>query len=239
MENTIYQRTEILLGKENVQKLKNKHILICGIGGVGSYVLEALARVGIGTLTIIDKDSVDITNINRQIIATMDTIGKDKVVVAKERVEAINKEAKVIAIKENITKENINDIVIFKDIDYVVDCVDNIEAKIAIIRESNLRKIPCISCMGMGNKLNPLDIKVDDIYKTQVCPLARIIRKKLKEIGIKRQKVVYSIEEPKKRTDEEKEMYGNTLGSISFVPSTAGLVIASEVVKDMIENQIK
>lgn len=235
MEETIYQRTEILLGKDNVGKLKNKHVVICGIGGVGSYVLEALARVGIKKLTIIDKDVVDVTNINRQIIATNDTIGKDKVLVAKERVETINKEAEVIAIKENITSENIDDIIKNKNIDYVVDCVDNIQAKIAIITKCYNENIPCISCMGMGNKLNPLDIKVADIYKTQTCPLAKIIRKKLKEIGIKKQKVVYSIEEPKKRTEEEKEKYGNTLGSISFVPSTAGLVIASEVVKYMLK----
>lgn len=235
MNENIYQRTEILLGKGNVEKLKNKHIVICGIGGVGSYVLEALARVGIGYLTIIDKDTVDVTNINRQIIATLDSVGENKVDVAKNRVKLINKEIKVKPIKLDITRENITDIIKEENIDYVVDCVDNIEAKIAIITECNQKNIKCISCMGMGNKLNPLDIKVSDIYKTINCPLSKIMRKKLKEEGIKKQKVVYSIEMPKRKTEEEKQKYGNTLGSISFVPSTAGLIMASEIVKDLIE----
>ena len=234
MENSIYQRTEILIGKDNVNKLKEKHILICGVGGVGSYALEALARVGIGKLTIVDKDVVDITNINRQLIATYDTIGKLKVEVAKKRIENINKEAKVNILQENITSDNIEKI-IDKKFDYVVDCVDSLEAKIAIIKYCNENNITCISCMGMANKLNPLDIKVADIYKTINCPLARILRKKLKELNIKKQKVVYSTEIPKKHKVEENNKYSNTLGSVSFVPSTAGLVIASEVVKDLIQ----
>lgn len=235
MEESIYQRTEILLGKECIEILKGKHVLICGIGGVGSYTLEALARIGVGNITIVDKDKVDITNINRQIIATMDTVNKDKVLVAKERVNSINSDIEVSSIKENITKENIDDFFKDKNIDYVVDCVDNIDAKIAIMEKCCKENIPCISCMGMGNKLDPLSIKVDDIYKTGICPLAKIIRKRLKQIGIKRQKVVYSMEVPKRKTDEEKIKYGNTLGSVSFVPSVAGLVIASEVVKDLLK----
>lgn len=234
VDENIYQRTEILLGKENIEKLKHKHVLVCGIGGVGSYTLESLARIGIGKITIIDKDKVDITNINRQIIATMDAVGKEKVIVAKERVNSINSDIKVISIHENITRDNINNF--FKDekIDYVVDCVDNMEAKIAIIEKCSIDDVSCISCMGMGNKLDPLSIKVDDIYKTNTCPLAKIIRKKLKQIGINKQKVVFSIEQPKIKTEEEKTKYGNTIGSVSFVPSVAGLVIASEVVKDIL-----
>ena len=184
--------------------------------------------------TLVDKDVVDITNINRQIIATYDTIGKSKVEVAKERVESINKEAKVNIIQNSITDSNIQEI-IEGNYDYVIDCVDDVEAKIAIIKYCYDKKINCISCMGMGNKLNPLDIKVADIYKTTTCPLARTIRKKIKDLYIKKQKVVFSTEIPKKKTEEEKLIYSNTLGSISFVPSTAGLVIASEVVKDLLK----
>lgn len=234
MEDSIYNRTEIVLGKVNVQKLKSKHILICGIGGVGSYVLEAIARAGVLNITIVDKDVVDITNINRQIIATSSTVNKDKVEVARDRVMDINKEANVIAIKENITKSNISNIIDRENIDYVVDAVDSIEAKLAIIAECQKNNIMCISCMGMGNKLNPLDIKVEDIYKTNTCPLAKIMRKRLKEIGIKKQKVVFSTEIP-----VDKKVDTKTLGSVSFVPSVAGLVIASEVVKDLLKLKVK
>lgn len=229
MEESIYQRTEIVIGKENVNKLKSKHVLVCGIGGVGSYALEAIARCGIGNITIIDKDIVDITNVNRQLIALQSTVGNSKVEVAKNRLMDINKDISIVAIKENITSENISKI-IGENVDYVIDAVDNIEAKVAIITECNKKNIKCISCMGMGNKLNPLDIKVTDIYKTNTCPLAKIMRKRLKKIGIKKQKVVFSTEIP-----VEKKIETNTLGSVPFVPSVAGLVIASEVIKDMID----
>lgn len=234
---TIYQRTEILVGKDNVEKLKTKHIVVFGVGGVGSFVVEALARVGIGNISVIDKDVVDITNINRQLIATNKTIGMDKVEVAKERILDINKDANILAFKENVTLENIDEIFskkITTKIDYVVDCVDNVDAKIAIMQKCYNENIKCISSMGMGNKLNPLDIRVGDIFKTSVCPLAKKIRKRFKELEIKKQKVIYSIELPKQKTEQEKELYGNTLGSVSFVPSVGGLVIASEVVKDLI-----
>lgn len=234
MKENCYHRTQILIGKENVEKLKKQHVVICGIGGVGSYALEALARIGIGEITIVDKDVVDVTNINRQIIALNGTIGKYKVNVAKDRVHEINEEILVHTMNMEINKENVEQLFQEK-IDYVVDCVDNIEAKIAIIQNCYHRNIKCISCMGTANKLNPLDLKVEDIYKTTMCPLAKLMRKNLKQIGIKKQKVVYSTEIPKKRTKEEKEVYGNTLGSVSFVPSCAGLIIASEVVKDLLE----
>ena len=156
--------------------------------------------------------------------------------MAKERVESINKEAKVNILQKNITDSNVQEIIV-ENYDYVIDCVDDIEAKIAIIKYCYDKKIHCISCMGMGNKLNPLDIKVADIYKTTTCPLARIIRKKLKELNIKRQKVVFSTEIPKKKTEKERLIYSKTLGSIAFVPSTAGLVIASEIVKDLLKEQ--
>ena len=226
----IFERTIRLIGSENLSKLKNAHVVICGIGGVGSYVLEALARVGIGKFTLIDKDVVDITNINRQIIALQSNVGVDKVEVAKNRILDINPDIEVVTKRENICRGNISDILGVNTLDYVVDCVDNVEAKLSIIVESNKRNVECISCMGMGNKLNPLDIKISDISKTKVCPLAKIIRKKLRDIGILHQKVVYSEEVPIKNA----EFNDNILGSISFVPSTAGLVIASQVVKDLI-----
>lgn len=230
MEDSIYNRTEIVIGKDSVEKLKKSHVLICGIGGVGSYVLEAIARAGVLNITIVDKDIIDITNINRQLIALNSNIGKDKVDVAKSRVMNINKDANVIAIKQDITPNNIFSLFQGKNIDYVVDAVDNIDAKIAIITECQKRNIKCISSMGMGNKLNPLDIKVADIYKTNTCPLAKTMRKRLKEIGVKRQKVVFSTEIP-----VEKKIDTKVLGSVPFVPSVAGLVIASEVVKDLIK----
>ena len=230
MEDSIYNRTEIVIGKDSVEKLKKSHVLICGIGGVGSYVLEAVVRAGVLNITIVDKDIIDITNINRQLIALNSNIGKDKVDVAKSRVMNINKDANVIAIKQDITPNNIFSLFQGKNIDYVVDAVDNIDAKIAIITECQKRNIKCISSMGMGNKLNPLDIKVADIYKTNTCPLAKTMRKRLKEIGVKRQKVVFSTEIP-----VEKKIDTKVLGSVSFVPSVAGLVIASEVVKDLIK----
>lgn len=230
MEDSIYNRTEIVIGKDSVEKLKKSHVLICGIGGVGSYVLEAVVRAGVLNITIVDKDIIDITNINRQLIALNSNIGKDKVDVAKSRVMNINKDANVIAIKQDITPNNIFSLFQGKNIDYVVDAVDNIDAKIAIITECQKRNIKCISSMGMGNKLNPLDIKVADIYKTNTCPLAKTMRKRLKEIGVKRQKVVFSTEIP-----VEKKIDTKVLGSVPFVPSVAGLVIASEVVKDLIK----
>lgn len=230
MEDSIYNRTEIVIGKDSVEKLKKSHVLICGIGGVGSYVLEAVVRAGVLNITIVDKDIIDITNINRQLIALNSNIGKDKVDVAKSRAVDINKDANIIAIKQDITPNNIFSLFQGKNIDYVVDAVDNIDAKIAIITECQKRNIKCISSMGMGNKLNPLDIKVADIYKTNTCPLAKTMRKRLKEIGVKRQKVVFSTEIP-----VEKKIDTKVLGSVSFVPSVAGLVIASEVVKDLIK----
>lgn len=230
MEDSIYNRTEIVIGKDSVEKLKKSHVLICGIGGVGSYVLEAVVRAGVLNITIVDKDIIDITNINRQLIALNSNIGKDKVDVAKSRAVDINKDANIIAIKQDITPNNIFSLFQGKNIDYVVDAVDNIDAKIAIITECQKRNIKCISSMGMGNKLNPLDIKVEDIYKTNTCPLAKTMRKRLKEIGVKRQKVVFSTEIP-----VEKKIDTKVLGSVPFVPSVAGLVIASEVVKDLIK----
>lgn len=227
--DTIYQRTEIVLG--DITKLKNSHVCVCGIGGVGSYTVEALARSGIGTLTLIDKDIIDITNINRQIIAMSSTIGLDKVKAAYNRIKDINSDIVLNCFKVDLNEKNISEY-ISNNIDYVVDSVDNIDTKVSLINYCNKNNIRIISCMGMAKKINPLDIKVTDIYKTEVCPLAKIMRKKLKESNIKKQKVVFSIENP---IITDKEKYGNILGSVSFVPSVAGLVIASEVIKDILE----
>lgn len=228
MEN-IYQRTELVIGTENINKLRRSKVCICGIGGVGSYVLEALARIGIGTLVIIDKDVIDSTNINRQLIATVDNVGKDKVEEAKKRIKSINPNIHIISIKDYIDSTNVDEH-IPTDCDYVVDAIDSVESKISIIKRCKQQNINIISSMGMANRLEPLKIKVADISKTEVCPLAKIVRKRLKEEGISKVKVVYSTETAIKPQTK-------TLGSVSFVPSTAGLVIASEVVKDIIKNK--
>ncbi len=235
MEDQIYSRTNLLLGKKNVEVLKKSHVVICGIGGVGSFTLEALSRIGIGKITIIDKDVVDITNINRQILALNSTIGMDKVDVAFKRIQDINSNIIVKKKKVNITKDNIYQVLECGDIDYVVDCVDNVDAKIAIIEFCNNKKIKCISCMGTANKIKPLDLRVTDIYKTSVCPLAKVVRKKLKRLGIKKQKVLFSIEEPKKINENMQNTRNNILGTVSFVPSCAGIILSSEVVKDILE----
>ncbi len=222
-----YSRTEMLIGTENIEKLKKSKVAIFGIGGVGSYVLEALARVGIGSFVLVDKDEVDITNINRQIIATHKTIGMPKVEVAKQRVLDINPKAKIEIYQEFFMPETQG--ILDKSIDYIVDCVDTVTAKIELIVRANKLNIPIISCMGTGNKLDPTQFEVADIYKTSVCPLAKVIRKELKTREIKSLKVVYSKEKPIEHEDKQ------TPASISFVPSVAGLIIAGEVIKDIIE----
>lgn len=227
-----FQRTEILIGEENLDKLKKQTVAIFGIGGVGSYVVEALARVGIGNFILIDNDKIDITNINRQIHATHETIGKNKVEEMKKRVELINPEAKVKAIKEFVTENNIEEL-INEPIDYIVDAIDTVKSKIAIIKTAKQKNIPIISSMGTANKLEPTKIEVTDIYKTKICPLAKIIRKEIRKLEISELKIVYSTEEPKKSKQNEEDT--KTLGSVSFVPSVAGLIIASEIVKDIIK----
>lgn len=225
-----FSRTEALIGKEAQKKLCNSKVAIFGIGGVGSYVLEALARCGIGNFLLVDSDNVSITNINRQIIATEKTIGRPKVEVAKERILEINKEANVEIYKEFFMPESPE--LLDNTVSYVVDAIDTITAKIELVQRANKLNIPIISSMGTGNKLDPTKFEVSDIYKTSVCPLAKVMRKELKKGGINKLKVVYSKEEPIKTTLTEN---GKRIpASISFVPSTAGLVIASEIVKDII-----
>lgn len=233
-----FQRTALLLGEDNILKLNNKTVAIFGVGGVGGYVCEALARSGIGHFVIVDNDNVSITNINRQIIALHNTIGRAKVDVMKERILEINPNAEVIAIKEFILPNNSSSFD-FKSYDYVVDCVDTVTAKIEIVLKSIEGSTKVISSMGAGNKLNPQAFKVADIYKTSVDPLARVLRYELKKRGVKKLKVVYSTEQPLKiddsNIDEDKGLRRTLPGSNAWVPASAGLLIASEVIKDLIE----
>lgn len=230
----IFSRTELLIGKENIEKLHKAKVAIFGIGGVGSYVVEALARAGVENFILVDNDKVDITNINRQIIATTKTIGMDKVEAARKRILEINPNAKVVTYKQFYMPDN--KIELSEDISYIIDAVDTVSAKIALVEEADKLNIPIISSMGTGNKLDPTKFEVADIYKTSVCPLAKVMRKALKSRNIKSLKVVYSKEEPIK-IDEDNEadtkLKKHTPASISFVPSVAGLIIASEVVKDI------
>jgi tRNA A37 threonylcarbamoyladenosine dehydratase len=233
-----FSRTELLIGKQGLEKLHNAKIAIFGIGGVGSFVVEGLVRAGVQNFVLVDNDKISLTNLNRQLIATQKTIGKDKVEVAKERILGINPKAKVEVFKEFFLP-NSNTNIITKELTYVVDCIDTVTAKIEIVMQCKNLKIPIISAMGTGNKLNPLKLEVTDIYKTNVCPLAKVMRKELRKRNINELKVVYSTEEPiklKLQNYEEKNVTKRQVpGSISFVPSVAGLIIAGEVVKEIIE----
>ncbi len=224
-----FSRTELLIGKSGIEKLQKSKVAIFGIGGVGSFVVEGLARAGIGNFVLIDNDEISITNLNRQIIATHKTIGRPKVEVAKERILEINPNANIEIYQEFFTTSTTG--IIDNTISYIVDCIDTVSSKIELVVRAEMLNIPIISSMGTGNKLDPTKFEVTDIYKTSVCPLAKIMRKELKNRGIKKLKVVYSKEEPIKiaKNDEEKIK----AGSISFVPSVAGLIIAGEVVKDL------
>ncbi len=231
MENQ-FSRTELLIGKTGIERLQNAKVAIFGIGGVGSYVVEALVRAGIERFILVDKDKVDLTNLNRQIIATRRTIGMAKVEACKERILEINPEAKVEIYQEFFMPDSKG--ILDNTINYVVDCVDTVTAKIELVIRANKLNIPVISCMGTGNKLDATKFEVTDIYKTSVCPLAKVMRKELKERGIKNLKVVYSKETPISKSDIEENERKRAPGSISFVPSVAGLIIAGEVIKDII-----
>ena len=228
-----FSRTELLIGEEGLKKLHNSKVAIFGLGGVGSYVVEGLARCGVGNFLLVDNDVVAISNINRQLIATMDTIGMKKVDICKNRINSINPDAKVNISDEFFLKES-------KDLfdgsyDYVIDAIDTITGKIEIILRANKYNVPIISSMGTGNKLNPSKFEITDIYKTSYCPLAKVMRKELKDRGIKKLKVIYSKEEPMKVSAKEEGKKKNIPGSISFVPSVAGLMIAGEVIRDLLK----
>ena len=229
-----FSRTELLIGSKNLEKLKNSKIAIFGLGGVGSFVLEGLVRAGVGSFVLVDNDVVSESNLNRQLIATHKTIGKPKVEVAKERILEINPQAKVEIYQEFFmpdTKTKILD----KEVSYIVDAIDTVTAKIELVLRANELNIPIISSMGTGNKLDPTRFEITDIHKTSVCPLAKVIRKELKARNIKKLKVIYSKEEPIKTNIVEGNLDSkkHIPASISFVPSVAGLIISSEVVKDL------
>lgn len=226
--NHIFKRTEALIGAEALEKLKSSHIAVFGVGGVGGYVVEALSRSGVGTLTIIDNDTVKESNLNRQIIALHSTLGKMKTEVLKERILDINPDIGINAVNLFFLPETREEID-FSSFDYVVDAIDTVSGKIAIVEECAKHNVPVISSMGTGNKLDPTAFEISDIYKTSVCPLARVMRYELKKRGIKKLKVLYSEEQPIKNSDNRSP------ASISFVPSVAGLIIAGEVIKDLIK----
>ena len=234
MQETQYSRTEAMLGKEGVMRLRRARIAVFGIGGVGGYVVEALARAGVGSLDLIDADRVSVSNINRQIIATKSTVGKFKTEAARERVAAID-ESITVTTKELFFDKDSAHLFDFSEYDYVVDAIDSVKSKIEIITLCKAAGVPVISSMGAGNKLDPTAFRVADISKTSVCPLARAVRSELKKRGITDVKVVYSEEKPISpiaptgaKADDAKAP-----ASISFVPSVVGLIIAGEVIKDI------
>lgn len=222
-----FSREELLIGKQNVNKLHLKKVAIFGVGGVGSFVVEGLARAGIGNFILIDNDIVDITNLNRQLHALHSTIGKYKVDLMKERILDINPRARVEVYRE-FYESNEKNKILDSSVNYIVDAIDFVKSKINLAKDAQELNIPIISSMGTGNKFDPTKFEISDISKTSVCPLARVMRKELKKIGIKKYKVLYSREDPIK-SDEKNP------GSISFVPSVAGLIISGEVIKDIIK----
>lgn len=247
-----FSRTELLIGKSNINKLKDSTVAIFGIGGVGSYAVEALARSGVGNLVLIDDDSICLTNINRQIHATRKTIGKSKVEAMKDRVLDINPKATVTTHKVFYMPGSGQDVII-PNYNYIIDAIDTVTGKLFLIENAKKNSIPIISSMGAGNKLDPTRFEVTDIYKTSVCPLAKVMRKELKKRNIESLKVVYSKENPIKPVETEGSSCNTECicppgtarkctaknqipGSISFVPSVVGLIIAGEVIKDLIKS---
>ena len=232
-----FSRTELLLGSTAVEQLKRSAVMVFGIGGVGSFAAEALARSGIGRLILVDHDSVSLTNLNRQLIATHETIGRRKVDVMKERILSINPSALVETFAEFLLPENVEQFPL-AECDYIVDASDTVSAKLFLAQKAEELRIPIISCMGAGNKLDPSQFEITDIYKTSVCPLARVMRRELKARGVKHLKVLYSKEPTRKPIDlnvEENTGKRQTPGSVSFVPSVAGLMAAGEVIRNLVD----
>ena len=228
---TIFERTQMLLGANTLNLIKKKKVIVFGVGGVGGYAVEALVRSGIQTIAIVDFDTIDITNINRQIIALHSTIGRKKVEVMEERIKDINPEAEVRVYPEKLTEDTIE---AFRlgEYDYIVDAIDDVPAKLLLIRTANQLSVPIISSMGTGNKFDPSLFRIDDIRKTNTCPLAKVIRKETAKMGIKNLKVLFSTEVPHR--EELPEDGSRSPASIAFVPSTAGLLIAAEVIRELL-----
>lgn len=236
-----FSRTESLIGEKGMDTLRQCKVAVFGIGGVGSYVVEALARCGVGNLTLVDNDEVAVTNINRQLIALRSTIGKSKTQAAKERIMDINEDA-VVHTYDTFYSAKTADLFDFSSFDYVVDAIDTVSSKLLLIEKAKEAQVPIISSMGTGNKLDPSKFQITDISKTSVCPLAKVMRLELKKRRIKKVKVLFSTEQPhkeKRRRGESQETKGSTNhpvpGSISFVPSVAGLMIAGEVIRDLLK----
>lgn len=224
------ERTAYLIGEDGVALLEKKHVALFGVGGVGGYVAEALGRAGVGTLTLVDKDTVSVSNINRQIIATYDTVGLRKTEVMATRLRSINPEIRVEC-RDCFFLPDTAEEFDFTEYDYVVDAVDTVTAKLELVKRAQEAGVPILSCMGTGNKLDPGRFEIADISETSVCPLAKVMRRELKKRGITRLKVLYSKEEPIKHEA------GAVPGSISFVPPVAGLMIAGEVIKDLLREE--
>ena len=237
-----FSRTQLLFGEEAMNKLKKCRVAVFGVGGVGGYVVEALARTGIGTIDVIDNDKVSLTNINRQIIATHKTIGQDKVDVIEEKIHDICPDIVVNKFKCFYLPETADQFD-FTQYDYIVDAIDTVKGKLEIVRQANLAGVKIISSMGAGNKVDPTAFKVADIYKTNVCPLAKVMRHELRKMGIKKLKVVYSEEQALQPLNDDSIIEAESKnklkraipGSTAFVPSVAGLIIAGEVIKDLID----
>lgn len=227
-------RMEMLLGEDNLQKLQQSHVAVFGVGGVGCYVIEALARAGVGALTIVDDDGFAPSNINRQLYALQSTLGQSKVDVAKLRIADINPTCQVTALKLRFDGQTVAQFD-FTQFSYVVDAIDTVTSKLLLAKLCNDVNVPIISCMGTGNKLDATAFQVADIFQTSVCPLAKVMRKELKALGVSKLKVVYSTEIPRKPTQLENSNKRQTPASISFVPSVAGLVLAGEVIKDIVK----
>ena len=237
-----FTRMEMLVGEDGIRCLSQAKIAVFGLGGVGSYVAEALARCGVGSLTLVDHDTVSVTNINRQLYALHSTIGRAKVQVAKERIRDINEDI-LVHIYETFYNEDTASLFDFQMYDYVVDAIDTVSSKLLLIETAKKYGVPIISCMGTGNKMDPFRFEIADISKTSVCPLAKAVRTELRKRGIKKVKVLYSKEKPLKCLENTQEIKGTgrrpVPGSISFVPSVAGLQIAGEVVRDLLRVQKK
>lgn len=230
-----FSRTELLFGKEGMEKLARARVAVFGLGGVGGYTVEALARSGIGALDLIDNDTISLSNLNRQIIATHKTLGRYKTEVCADRVAEINPDCKVTVYNLFYMPDTQNEID-FTQFDYVVDAIDTVAGKLAIVENAAKNSVPVISAMGAGNKTDPTMFEVDDIYSTSVCPLAKVMRRELKKRGIERLKVVYSKEEPIKVCAGEEVAGRHIAGSTAFTPSVAGLILAGEVIKDLIKS---
>ena len=229
---TIFDRTRMLLGRDALDHIRKKKIIVFGIGGVGGFAVEALVRAGIGTIAIVDYDVVDITNINRQIIALHSTIGRKKTEVLAERIRDINPDAEIRTYDLRLSRDNWTNFQL-EEYDYIVDAIDDVPAKLLLIQKANELKIPILSSMGTGNKFDPSQFKIADIKKTHTCPLAKVIRRETGKSGIKKLKVLFSTEAPHR--EELPEDGNRTPASISFAPAAAGLLIASEVTRDLLE----